>query len=340
MLSHFRSVAAPIVVVLLAGFFVGNPLPVHAADLQEETVKAYERYVTAAEARMVQDERLPKTFLHIETLPAAEQQQIRAALKRGEIWSYPLSALDETGHEIRAPHGTITHWAGDIFFPGVSVDQILGVIQDYDHLQDIYKPEIVQSRLIGRNGETFQVFVRLHKDTPWVNPTLNVNSTVTFHRLDSNQVACRMVSTRITQLEDAGRPGEHEDSVGHDGGYLWRLNTYWRLEAREGGVVGEWEAITLSRDIPFLLRWLVRPFVDRLARQTIRDTLVATRNEAEKRRLSARPKEAAAQEGSLTGGSACLGNRSPRGLDFESDGEPSRALKSRSSASSRRWSPL
>jgi hypothetical protein len=295
MLSNFRSVAAPILVVFLVGLFIGNPAPVRASDLQDDTVKAYERYIKAAEARMARESATPGNFLHIESLPAAAQKQVWAALHRGDLWTYPLSAEDDAGHEIRAPHGTITHWGGDAFFSGASIDQVLGVIQDYDHLQNIYKPEIVRSKLLEHKGETFQVMVRLHKDTPWVNPTFNVTSMVTSVPLDSNHVSCRMVSTRIAQVEDAGRPSEHEDSVGHDGGYLWRLNTYWRLEVREGGVVGEWEAITLSRDIPFLLRWFVRPFVDRLARQTIRDTLSATRSEAEKRRKSAASQGSAAQ---------------------------------------------
>jgi hypothetical protein len=260
--------------------------PAFAADLQDDTLKAFARYIEAAQARMAREEDTHGTFLHIETLPAAAQRQIRATLKRGDVWTYPLEATDESGQEIRPPHATITHWAGDIFIPGRSVDQVLAVLLDFNHLNEIYKPEVVQSRLLERDGETYKAFVRLHKDTPWVNPTLNINWTATVTHHDPDRAACQLISTRIAQVEDAGRPGEHEDSVGHDGGYMWRMNTYWRLEERDGGVVGEWEAITLSRDIPFLLRWIVRPFVDRLARQTIRATLIATRDEAEKRARS------------------------------------------------------
>ncbi|HET7842351.1 MAG TPA: hypothetical protein VFM21_12125 [Terriglobia bacterium] len=266
------------------------------ADLQEDTAKAYDRYIQASEARMARDRERPGTFLHIETLPAAAQQQIWAALKRGEVWVYPLVTEEPGGKEIRAPHGTITHWAGDAFFPGANIDQVLSIILDFDHLSNIYKPEIVQSRLVDRQGGIYRAFVRMHKDTPWVNPTFNVDWQGSTQRLNPKHASCRMVSTRIAQVENAGQSDEHEDSVGRDGGYLWRLNTYWRLEERDGGVVGEWEAITLSRDIPFLLRWLVRPFVDRLARQTIRDTLVATRNEAAKRRKSARLERSPAQD--------------------------------------------
>ncbi len=272
-----------------------------SADLQDDTAKAYDRYIEATEARMARERESPETFLHIETLPAAAQRQIWAALKRGEVWVYPLATEDAGGEEIRAPHGTITHWAGDAFFAGESIDQVLSVILDFDHLPNIYKPEIVRSRLVDRQGGIYRASVRMHKDTPWVNPTFNVDWLGSVLRLDPKHASCRMVSTRIAQVENAGQPDEHEDSVGRDGGYLWRLNTYWRLEERDGGVVGEWEAVTLSRDIPFLLRWLVRPFVDRLARQTIRDTLIATRNEAAKRRKSARADRMPSQNVALEG---------------------------------------
>ncbi|MGE5326329.1 MAG: hypothetical protein ACM3NO_04765, partial [Deltaproteobacteria bacterium] len=219
--------------------------------------------------------------------------------------------------------------------------QILAIIRDYDNLQEIYKPEIVRSKLLEHSGETFQVYVRLHKDTPWVNPTYNVNATVTCGRTDSSHVTCRMASTRIAQVEDADKPGEHEDTVGRDGGYLWRLDTYWRLEAREGGVIGEWEAITLSRDIPFLLRWLVRPFVERLARQTLRDTLTATRNEAQRRRKSSQLPNAPAQRSSSEGalGPGTFSRRRSLGFDFNPVWDPSNEASSRSSVLRRRWSP-
>ena len=45
-------------------------------------------------------------------------------------------------------------------------------------------------------------------------------------------------SVRLQQLPDAVvvEPGERERPVGNDGGYLWRLYTYWRLQERDGGV--------------------------------------------------------------------------------------------------------
>ena len=61
------------------------------------------------------------------------------------------------------------------------------------------------------------------------------------------------------------------------GGYLWRLNSYWRFEERDGGVYLECESVSLTRDIPFGLGWIVGPFVTSLPRESLEFTLQTTR---------------------------------------------------------------
>lgn len=265
------------------------PAPLRAADLKEETVRAYDRYVQAAEARRAREQHLPDRFLHMDSLPETDRRRVWSDLKRGDLVLDSLQEQDESGRVIRAPHGLITHYIGAMFVPDVTIGQVLDVVQDYDHYRDIYKPEIVRSRLVDRRNGNFKIYLRVHKDTPWVNPTLDISSDSEFSILDSRHATSGSHSTRIVQIENAGQPHEHEDSVGHDGGYLWRLDSCWRFAKRDGGVVAEWEAITLSRDIPFLLRWIVRPFVERLARATLRDTLEATRKQVRQRAVAAHP---------------------------------------------------
>ena len=65
--------------------------------------------------------------------------------------------------------------------------------------------------------------------------------------------------------------------MGSDGGYLWRLNSYWRFIARDGGVYVECESITLTRGIPTGFGWLVRPFVTSIPRESLAFTLETTR---------------------------------------------------------------
>jgi hypothetical protein len=37
-------------------------------------------------------------------------------------------------------------------------------------------------------------------------------------------------------VDDPAEPDEREREPGHDHGFLWRLNSYWRFEERDGGV--------------------------------------------------------------------------------------------------------
>jgi hypothetical protein len=66
--------------------------------------------------------------------------------------------------------------------------------------------------------------------------------------------------------------------VGNDHGFLWRLDSYWRFEERDGGVYIECEAISLTRDIPTGLAWLIEPIIRQLPQESLVNTLRATRN--------------------------------------------------------------
>jgi hypothetical protein len=58
---------------------------------------------------------------------------------------------------------------------------------------------------------------------------------------------------------------------------MWRLNSYWRFEETDGGVIVECESISLSRSIPFGVGWLVGSFVESVPKESLSDMLVAIR---------------------------------------------------------------
>ena len=64
---------------------------------------------------------------------------------------------------------------------------------------------------------------------------------------------------------------------GVDHGFLWRLNSYWRFEERDGGVYVECEAISLTRNVPIGLGWIVNPIVRTLPKESLESTLRNTR---------------------------------------------------------------
>ncbi len=82
---------------------------------------------------------------------------------------------------------------------------------------------------------------------------------------------------RIAQVEDAGTAAEREKTPGDDDGFLWRMETWWRVKEGDGGVYVQSEVASLTRGIPAGLGWLVGPFVTSIPKETLAFTLEATR---------------------------------------------------------------
>jgi hypothetical protein len=100
---------------------------------------------------------------------------------------------------------------------------------------------------------------------------------VRYTSVDSDRATSTSYSTRIAEIENAGKPNEFEKPVGNDSGFLWRLNSYWRFHERDGGVYVQLEAISLTRDIPAGLGWLISPFVSSIPKESLAFTLTRTR---------------------------------------------------------------
>ena len=64
---------------------------------------------------------------------------------------------------------------------------------------------------------------------------------------------------------------------GEGSGFLWAMNSYWRMEERDGGVYVECEAVTLSRDVPFGLGAMINPILQSFAEDSLKKTLDAKR---------------------------------------------------------------
>lgn len=251
-------------------------------DLEPRTLEAFNHYVQVTEARIDKEVSRPGAFLYLEGLPEPRRSEVRASLRRGDIYMEPLETRDGSGSTIEAPDGLIHHWIGAVFIPGVSLHQVLNLVQDYDRHQDIYQPEVVRSRLVRHDGNDFQIFYRL-REKKVITVTLNTNHDVLYFPIDATHCRSRSIATRIAEVEDADSPGEREMPVGHDGGFLWRMDSYWRFEEQDGGVYVEVESVSLTRDIPLGLGWMLKPFVTSIPRESLLMTLGSTRSAVETR---------------------------------------------------------
>lgn len=245
-------------------------VPAGAADLSTRSVVNFDRYVRLTEMRLDRG-----AFLWIDTLSPLEQDTRREQLRRNALIIEKQQTLDG-GSEIDVPDALVHHWLGLAFVPGVTIDQVLALLQDYNAHAQIYAPSVARSRLIARNGDSFRLFLRFYMKK-FLTVVVNSEHEARFSRPAPDRAEARIRSTRIAEVEHPDTPEERELPVGHDSGYLWRLNTYWRLLARDGGVYLQCESISLTRGIPFGLGWAVGPFVTDIPRESLTFTLDATR---------------------------------------------------------------
>jgi len=249
-----------------------------SADLRQKTTDAFNKYVAVTEARMGEELKADGKFLypdHPAAVPSEEMRDAWARLKRGEILvERQESRLD--GKDVDVPDGMVHHWVGLMFIPGASMQQTLAVVQDYDHRAELYKPEVIAARVISHQGDDYKIFMRLYQKR-FTTVVFNTEYDIHWGRVGQNKMYSHSVSTRVAEVKDADKPDGPEVPVGHGNGYLWRLNTYWRFEEKDGGVYVQCEALSLTRDIPFGLAWLIKPLVTKIPKQSLNRALGRTR---------------------------------------------------------------
>jgi len=238
-----------------------------AVELKPETVQAFDQYIRETEARLEQRVAPGGIFLWVDELPARA-----AAVRQGQLAIENRSSGDFVG----VPGGLIHDWIGAVFIPGDTLGKTLALIQDYDHHQDYYKPEVLVSRLVRRRGNDFQVYLRLMKKKV-ITVILDTDYDVRYFPMDGGRCHSRAYSTRIAEVRNAGQRDERVLAPGQDSGFLWRLYSYWRFQERDGGVYVECEAISLTRVIPTGLGWLIQPIITTLPRESLASTLRETR---------------------------------------------------------------
>lgn len=248
-----------------------TPAVAVAADLQPRTNMAFDRYVQAIDGRMPQR----PAFLWIDRGAEADRRKAHDALARGELLIDAIDR-DDTSVSRDVPDGLVHHWIGTVFVPGATVDSALALLQDYDRHASIYAPAVSASKLLSRDGNTFRMHLRFAM-TRVITVVVDTDNEAVFRRDAPDRASSRIHSTRVAEVENVGTPRERELPVGHDGGYLWRINSYWRLLQTDGGVFVECESISLTRDIPFGFGWIVKPFVTSLPKDSLAFTLETTR---------------------------------------------------------------
>src|SRR5207248_11131528 len=124
----------------------------YAIELKQQTAAAFDAYVAATEARMAEELRPGGAFLYIDTLPSDRRSSAYRQLAGGEIFISPLQTA-RNGKSISIPDGMVHHWVGIVFIPNSSLAAVLPVVQNYGNRAEIYKPDVIASRLISHQGD-------------------------------------------------------------------------------------------------------------------------------------------------------------------------------------------
>jgi len=236
-------------------------------QLKQQTLESFRAYIRDAEAATEQTLGDGSPFLWSDA-DSERAQQVRGGQVVVQFWS---------GHgPVEVPNGLIHDWIGASFIAGTTVEKVLALVQDYDNHKNIYKPEVIGSRLISHRGNDFQIYLRLLKKKI-VTVVLDTDHEVHYRSLDRGRWVCRSHTTRICEVEHAGSPRERVLPPDTGSGFLWRLYSYWRFEEREGGVYVECRAISLTRDVPLGLGWIIEPIIQKLPKESLTNTLAATR---------------------------------------------------------------
>lgn len=228
-----------------------------SARLTPEAAAEFDRYVAQAEARMSLD-----------------------PIRDGRI-----RAIEDARH-VNAPGAMIQDWVGSTFLPGATLAQVEKALQDYPNYKNYYAPKVIESKLIAHSGDDYDAFLRLYEHHV-VTVVLNTAYHVSFRMPDAQHLTVASHSTRIAEVKDPDRSYDVESPVGKDSGFLWRLNSYWHFQAADGGVYAQCEAISLSRDVPLALGWILKGFLEGFPKESMLNTLRGTRAAVESMKGSA-----------------------------------------------------
>lgn len=254
-----------------AAFVVVLTVPCSSARLSAPAQQAFDTYAANVEKRLEQQHADPQTYLATFDV-ATNRADAERELRSGALQMEPID-----GGTQPVSGGLLHHWRGAAFVPGGRAAEMLALLRDYDRLSTYYAPEVESSRLVTGGGGAATVAMRFKKQVV-VPIVLDAEYDV---RNGLNGTGAGYGVSRSTHIWEVDSPGTHRErhmTEGDDDGFLWRLNTYWSFVELPGGLLIECEAISLTRDVPAGLGWLVAPVIEDMPRDSLKFTLTATRN--------------------------------------------------------------
>ena len=243
------------------GQVAGEPAPA--------AIGAFNTYFGVVESRLAQQHRSQNGFL----APVASGPENEMRLRRGELIVEKLTPA--TGAEL--PGAMLHHWRGTAFAPGAKAADFERLMKDFNAYPQHFSPQVVQAKILTQQGDHFQASMRVRQKHV-ITVVMDTSYDITFGRLDALHGYSISRSTQIAEIDSPGTSRERALNSGEEHGFLWRLNTYWSYEERDGGLYMQIESVSLTRSIPTGLGWAIGPFVESVPRESLEFTLRSTCN--------------------------------------------------------------
>jgi len=237
-------------------------------------VNAFNAYAGTVESRLRNQHQKPDGFLvSVGTDPQKDER-----LRKGQVIIEQLTR----GKEADLPGAMLHHWRGTAFVNGATAGDFERLMKNFNSYPRTFAPQVVKASILTPHQDNhFTATMRVrqrHVITVVMDPTYDIR----YGRLDAQHGYSIARSTKIAEIDAPGTAKEHPLSENEEHGFLWRMNTYWSYEERDGGLYMQVESISLTRGIPAGLGWVVRPYVESVPRESLEFTLRAACNALKK----------------------------------------------------------
>jgi hypothetical protein len=246
-----------------------------AVEPTPAAVSVFSAYMRGVEARLTGQHRSQNGFL----APVAVGQGGATRLRKGELIVEKLTATD-----LSSEGAMLHHWRGTAFAPGATAADFERLMKDFEAYPQRFAPQVIRATVLAQQGDGFRAVMRVRQKHV-ITVVMDTAYDITFARLDGQHGYTISRSTQIDEVDGAGTKSERVLSGAEEHGFLWRLNTYWSYEERDGGLYMQIESVSLTRAVPRGLGWVVGPFVESVPRESLEFTLRAVREALRKQVL-------------------------------------------------------
>lgn len=233
------------------------PLPACAAP-PVAADHAYDDYVRITETRLEAQHSSPQYFLAA-TACALISSQSGPCIERVSVTNLPGALLH--------------HWRATEFVRGAKARDLDRMLRDVSAYPAVFDPQVERAHATQSSTDQMNVAMRMRQHHV-LTVVLDADYDVSFAQLDAWHRYSISRSERIREVDSP--PGTSRERIlaeNEDHGFLWRQNTYWSYEERDGGLSIQVESLSLTRSVPTGLGWAVGPYVESIPRDSLEFTL-------------------------------------------------------------------